>query len=210
MSRRLIGTLTDPSGTPLAGWLLTLDARRNAAPSVPIGATESVVLDVSGGYDLLITDGLYMALLTAPGDTIQRRIGLFLVAPGADIDILTLIELYSSATYPGPNPLAIDDEGVQIVAAATRLNFTGAGVVASAIGNAVTVAIAAGGMAEPYVHTQSSAAATWIVNHNLGHRPLIDVLDAGGNVVGAEVVHVSENQANVLFAAAYTGQAVCI
>ena len=145
MSRRLIGTLTDPSGTPLAGWLLTLDARRNAAPSVPIGASESVVLDVSGGYDLLITDGLYMALLTAPGDTIQRRIGLFLVAPGTDIDILTLITLYSSATYPGPNPLAIEDEGVQLVAAATRLNFTGAGVVATALGNSVTVAIDSGG-----------------------------------------------------------------
>ena len=145
MSRRLLGTLTDPSSTPLAGWLLTLDARRNAAPSVPIGASESVVLDVSGGYDLVITDGLYMALLTAPGGTIQRRIGLFLVAPGADIDILTLISLYSSATYPGPNPLAIDDEGVQLVAAATRLNFTGAGVVATAIGNSVTVAIDAGG-----------------------------------------------------------------
>ena len=188
MSRRLIGTLTDPSGTPLAGWTLTLDARRNAAPSVPIGASESVVLDESGGYDLLITDGLYMALLTAPGDTIQRRIGLFLVATGADIDVLTLIELYSSATGFA---LAIEDEGVQLVAAATLINFTGAGVTASAIGNAVTVAIDGGGGggggvtdAEYIVATPHAGLSAERVLTGVADETSIDAATAGQIKVG--------------------------
>lgn len=209
MSRRLIGTLTDPSGTPLAGWTLILDARRNSAPTVPLGSRESVVLDVAGGYDMLITDGLYMALLTAPGDTVQRRLGLFLVASGTDIDILTLIGLYTPAGSLGTVglSLAVADEGVQLTGTATSLNFTGAGATATAVGGAVTIDVP-GGDGAPTVFTQASALAEWVVNHNLGYKPLVDILDTGGNLVGAEVAHISLNQFNVRFAAATTGQAV--
>lgn len=147
MSRRLIGTLTDPSGTPLAGWTLIIDARRNSAPTVPLGSRESVVLGVSGGYDLIIGDGLYMALITAPGDTVQRRLGLFLIAPGTDIDILTLIGLYTPAGSLGTVglSLAVADEGTQLTGSATSLNFTGAGATATAVGGAVTIDVPGGG-----------------------------------------------------------------
>lgn len=101
MSRRLIGTLTDPSGTPLAGWTLAIDALRNLTPSVPIGARESVLLDAAGAYDVVIDDGLYMALLYFPNNPNPRRLGSLLVEPGSDIDILTLIELYIPPGSPG-------------------------------------------------------------------------------------------------------------
>ena len=61
-----------------------------------------------------------------------------------------------------------------------------------------------------YVHTQSGAATPWIVNHNLGVRPVIDIVDAGGSQVLAEILHVSANQANVYFAIPATGQAICV
>jgi hypothetical protein len=58
-----------------------------------------------------------------------------------------------------------------------------------------------------FVHTQASGSAAWIINHNLGRRPLISVLSPGGVEVEAEVVHVSINQAQVLFATPTTGSA---
>lgn len=206
--RRLIGTLTDPSGTPLAGWTLAVDALRNLTPSVPIGAREAVVLDSVGGYDITVDDGLYTALLAAPGGTAPRRLGIFLVEPGTDIDILSLIDLYTPPGNAGTvaAALAVLDEGATVAAITTSLNFTGAGVTASASGGAVTIAVSGGGA--PTVFTQASPLAEWIVNHNLGYKPLVDVLDTGGNLVGAEVAHISLNQFAVRFAAPYAGQAV--
>ena len=66
-----------------------------------------------------------------------------------------------------------------------------------------------GAAAAAFVHTQSVAAADWIVNHNLGVQPTVSVTDAGGNVVLAEVQHVSTAQARVRFALAVAGVARC-
>lgn len=59
-----------------------------------------------------------------------------------------------------------------------------------------------------YVHTQASAAATWIVNHGLGVRPAVQVLTTGGVAMLAEIVHVDDNQLHILFAQPTAGQAV--
>jgi hypothetical protein len=56
-----------------------------------------------------------------------------------------------------------------------------------------------GGASERYLHTQSVPSAAWVVNHNLGFRPNVSVTTLGGVVVWAEVLHVSINQAQVLF-----------
>lgn len=60
-----------------------------------------------------------------------------------------------------------------------------------------------------YQHTQASAAATWTVNHNLGYRPAVQILSAGGVEMLAEVVHSSVNQALIYFDQAATGLAIC-
>jgi hypothetical protein len=59
-----------------------------------------------------------------------------------------------------------------------------------------------------YVHTQSSAAATWIVNHGLGLRPAVQVTTVGGVTMLAEVVHVDANQLHIVFAQPMAGQAI--
>lgn len=58
-----------------------------------------------------------------------------------------------------------------------------------------------------YDHTQSSASAQWIVNHNAGFRPDVEVRNSAGGVVGAEVLHVNVNQTWIMFSAPQIGSA---
>jgi len=58
-----------------------------------------------------------------------------------------------------------------------------------------------------YTHTQSVPLAVWTVNHNLGTRPAVAIVDSGGNEVEADVVHVSANQLLIRFAIPFTGLA---
>ena len=61
------------------------------------------------------------------------------------------------------------------------------------------------GSSFPYVHVQSSPVDEWVVNHNLGYRPVIEVLSPGGIVVMADVVHTSVNQVRINFTSPQTG-----
>jgi hypothetical protein len=59
----------------------------------------------------------------------------------------------------------------------------------------------------PFVFTQAVAAATWIVNHNLGFKPNVSLFTVGGLEFEAEVVHVSVNQFQVNLTSAAAGSA---
>lgn len=56
-----------------------------------------------------------------------------------------------------------------------------------------------------YTHTQSSAASTWTINHNLGYNPIVQVFTSGGVEVIADVVHTSPNQTVIYFSAPTSG-----
>lgn len=58
-----------------------------------------------------------------------------------------------------------------------------------------------------YTHTQTSAATTWTIVHNLGCRPSVTIVDSGGNVQIGEILYDSNNQVTVTFAAAFGGYA---
>lgn len=49
-------------------------------------------------------------------------------------------------------------------------------------------------------HSQTTPAATWIVEHNLARYPSIVVLDATGQELIADVHHTSNNSVSVVFA----------
>lgn len=66
------------------------------------------------------------------------------------------------------------------------------------------------GLFGDFIHAQSSAAMEWTVNHNLGRRPNAEIYDAGGNVVDAEILHISANQLRALFSSAQSGSVRCI
>lgn len=56
-----------------------------------------------------------------------------------------------------------------------------------------------------YVFTQSTAAATWTINHNLGHVPSVEVFDSGSQEIEADVLHPSVNTTIILFTVPTTG-----
>jgi len=58
-----------------------------------------------------------------------------------------------------------------------------------------------------YTYVQSVASSSWIVNHNLGFKPAVEVLSAGGMEVEAEVMHTSNNQTIINFVSPQTGSA---
>ncbi len=58
-----------------------------------------------------------------------------------------------------------------------------------------------------YTHTQASAASTWVINHNLGFYPDIEVQNTGGVVVNGRVTHTTLNQTQVQFNIAVAGTA---
>lgn len=57
-----------------------------------------------------------------------------------------------------------------------------------------------------YIHNQLIPSANWIVNHNLGYRPSTEVRDTGGGIIYTEIIHVSDNQLQVLFDSPLAGQ----
>jgi hypothetical protein len=60
-----------------------------------------------------------------------------------------------------------------------------------------------------FEQTQATPAALWIVNHNLGSKPNARVYSPGGVEMLAEVIHISNNQIQVVFDAPTTGFVVC-
>ena len=58
-----------------------------------------------------------------------------------------------------------------------------------------------------YVFTQSSPATTWTINHNLGFRPTVELLDAGSQEIDGDVAHPSINQTIVTLNPATAGLA---
>ena len=63
----------------------------------------------------------------------------------------------------------------------------------------------AGGSA--FVYQQSTAATVWTINHNLGYRPSVELLDAGSQEIDGEVAHPSVNQTVVTLNPASAGLA---
>ena len=60
---------------------------------------------------------------------------------------------------------------------------------------------------ESYVHTQSTPSTTWTINHNLGFRPTVELLDTGSQEIDGEVAHPSVNQTVVTLNPATAGLA---
>jgi hypothetical protein len=66
---------------------------------------------------------------------------------------------------------------------------------------------AGGDSAVAYVHAQRSAETVWTINHNLGLRPAVTLIDTGGNEIDADVIHISVNQLVIHFAIPVAGVA---
>ena len=58
-----------------------------------------------------------------------------------------------------------------------------------------------------YNHQQTTASTTWTINHNLGFRPSVELLDSGSQVIEGDVSHPSINQTVVTLNLATAGLA---
>jgi len=80
-------------------------------------------------------------------------------------------------------------------------------------GNTTVVTVATAGPQGPggggaaYVHTQSTPATTWTINHNLGFRPTVELLDSGSQEIDGAISHPTVNQTIVTLNPATAGLA---
>ena len=63
-----------------------------------------------------------------------------------------------------------------------------------------------------YTHNQSSASATWVINHNLDKHPSITVVDSAETVVHGNIEYNSKTKVTITFrtnetAHAFSGKA---
>jgi hypothetical protein len=58
-----------------------------------------------------------------------------------------------------------------------------------------------------FVYLQATPATVWTINHNLGYRPSVELLDAGSQEIDGEVAHPSVNQTVVTLNPASAGLA---
>ncbi len=63
----------------------------------------------------------------------------------------------------------------------------------------------AGGTA--FVYQQAAPATTWTINHNLGYKPSVELLDSGSQEIDGDVSHPSDNQTVVTLNPASAGLA---
>jgi hypothetical protein len=54
---------------------------------------------------------------------------------------------------------------------------------------------------------QGTPASVWVVTHNLGLYPDVQVFDSSGDQVEGDVTHLSANELTVAFSAAFSGDA---
>ena len=71
----------------------------------------------------------------------------------------------------------------------------------------IPVVVAARAAGQAFVFSQPTPAQEWVINHNLGFRPSVELLSVGGAEIEGDVLHVSENQTLVSFVMPVAGSA---
>jgi hypothetical protein len=56
-----------------------------------------------------------------------------------------------------------------------------------------------------FLFTQGSPSTTWLINHNLGFKPVVQMFDAGSQEIEGLISHPSLNTTSILFAVPIAG-----
>ena len=84
------------------------------------------------------------------------------------------------------------------------LNFKGA---SSTVGNDIISLAPFGTEGYEYTFTQSAAASTWTIVHNLGRFPSVTTVDSAGSIINGAITYNDENTITVVFTSATSGKA---
>lgn len=73
----------------------------------------------------------------------------------------------------------------------------------------IEAALTGGGSSgdKTYRHVQGSPSSVWNVTHSLAKYVAVTVVDSGGSEVEGDVLYISDNQVQLLFSAAFSGEA---
>lgn len=58
-----------------------------------------------------------------------------------------------------------------------------------------------------YTHTQGAVSNNWVIAHNLGYYPNIQIFDSGSNLVEGDITHSNNVSLTVSFSTGLTGTA---
>ena len=139
---------------------------------------------------------LYGAAITVSGVNYEVR-DVRKVDDGAFVE-LSLQRLAPSSTAAGVNPTTFGLDDLVDVALVNPV----AGEVLKYDGSNWVDGIDEG---TSYLHTQSTASATWTIAHNLGFKPSVELFNAGSQEIDGDVVHISQNVVMVYFTQSITG-----
>ena len=107
-------------------------------------------------------------------------------------DKMTVIDRYDEEAQD--DRFIIEEDDYSFVTTDTEENF-------------VIVGDSNSGGDKNYVHHQSSASATWNVNHSLGKFSSVTVVDSGNTVVQGQIQFVDANNVTLIFSSAFSGRA---
>jgi hypothetical protein len=129
-----------------------------------------------------------------------------------DVAIETVEGDVVTVVTAGDTLVEIADEAAQGAAGANGLSAYQIAVTNGFIGTEAQwlASLQGSSSGSKYIHTQTSESAEWIVNHNLGERPSVEVRNQAGEKVGARVLHTSLNQFIVYVTLPLAGEARCL
>lgn len=58
-----------------------------------------------------------------------------------------------------------------------------------------------------YVHKQNVSEASWTINHNMGKKPSVTVVDSADRNVVGQVQYINDNSLTITFKSAFKGEA---
>jgi len=59
-----------------------------------------------------------------------------------------------------------------------------------------------------FIFNQTIPSTTWNVTHNLGKFPSVTIIDSANTEVEGDVIHINENQVQLIFSASFSGKAI--
>jgi len=59
----------------------------------------------------------------------------------------------------------------------------------------------------PFIYLQPIPTTTWVINHGLGYRPSVELINAGSQEIDGEISHPTVNQTVITLNPATAGQA---
>lgn len=60
-----------------------------------------------------------------------------------------------------------------------------------------------------FVHHQDVPALVWTIQHNLGKKPSVEIIDSAGTKVEGEIEYIDDNTVRIKFTAEFSGKAIC-